>query len=252
MIRYHGVPITGEGQPIMALQAKHACVSFEHPGQVEVVAELVSSFILDNGAFSAWKQGRTLDLEGFAAFVDRWHAHPGIDWYLIPDVIDGDVNDNLKMLGRWQQMVSGRIWSLGVPVYHLHEPLEHLRMLVNVWPKVAIGSSGEFAQIGTQAWWQRMADVMAVACDEDGYPKCKLHGLRQLDPTITSHIPYHSADSCNVARNVGIDSAWTGRFAPRSRRMRAEIMIERIESHACASRWVGSGGGALRNHELFG
>jgi hypothetical protein len=252
MIHYHGIPMTGQGDPIMALQGKHACISFAHPGQLEIAAEMCQSFILDNGAFSAWKSGTPFDVDGFAEWVLKWYRHPGFDWCLMPDVIDGSDNENLVMQARWQQMVPGDVWRVSVPVWHLHEKLETLRELVNSYPRVAFGSSGQFAEIGTGAWWQRMAEAMNVVCDENGQPRCKLHGLRMLDPTVFSHFPFASADSTNVARNAGIDQAWNGPYAPRSRRMRALIMMDRIEAHASAARWVGAGVGAGKNHELFG
>lgn len=252
MIHYHGVPITGTADPVLALQARHACVSFAHPDQIETVAELCQSFILDNGAFSAWKSGSAFDLEGFAGWVNKWHQHPSFDWYLMPDVIDGTAEDNIVMRSHWFATVGTKIWQKGVPVWHLNEPLEVLNEFVNNFSRVAFGSSGDFTQIGTGSWWQRMAEAMDVACDADGRPKAKLHGLRMLDPTVFSHFPFSSADSTNVARNIGIDKRWDGAYSPRSRKMRALIMMERIEAHASASRWCGSGGGAGKNEELFG
>lgn len=37
--------------------------------------------------------------------------------------------------------------------------------------------------------------------------------------------------STNVARNIGIDKAWKGSYAPASKETRAALMVERIESH---------------------
>jgi hypothetical protein len=252
LIHYHGVPMTGSGDPVMALQSRHACVSFAHPDQAEIVAELCQSFILDNGAFSAWKRGESMDVSGFADWVRLWHRHPAMDWYVMPDVIDGSDADNIAMRARWFDSVDDSAWDMGVPVWHLNESLETLESLCDSYSRVAIGSSGEYAEIGTGKWWGRMADAMSAACDAEGQPKAKLHGLRMLDPTVFSHFPFASADSTNVARNIGIDTRWSGPYSPRSRRMRALIMMERIEAHASASRWCGSGGGAGKNEELFG
>ena len=93
--------------------------------------------------------------------------------------------------------------------------------------------------------------MMEVACDADGMPLCKLHGLRMLDTRIFSHLPLASADSVNVSRNVGFDQRWNGPYAPRSKAMRALIMMDRIEGHACAARWCGSNG-VQHNMELLG
>jgi hypothetical protein len=140
---------------------------------------------------------------------------------------------------------------MGVPVWHLHESLDRLGRLVSTFPRIAFGSSGEFAVVGSRSWWHRMAEAMSIACDHDGVPRTKLHGLRMLDPTIFSHLPFASADSTNVARNIGIDLAWRGTYTPASKSMRAAILMERIEMHASARRWCGTNG-VQQNMELLG
>lgn len=243
VIHYHGTPITGADYPALMLARRHAMVSFAAPQQIEIVAEVCQSFTLDNGAFSTWTRGEPLDIDGFREWANLWSRHPGCDWYLIPDVIDGNESENDALLPGWGPM--------GVPVWHLHESLDRLERLCEEFQRVAFGSSGEFATVGNRKWWDRMAQAMGVACDSDGIPKAKLHGLRMLDPTIFSHLPFSSADSTNVARNIGIDSAWRGTYTPASKSMRASILMERIEVHASARRWCETNG-AQQNMELIG
>jgi hypothetical protein len=252
MIHYHGTPFSGrEPTMVKSLQGKHAMVSFADPSNLPLVAELCQSFTLDNGAFSAWSAGKPFDIEGFAQWVKEWHRHPGFDWYVIPDVIDGDDQDNSAMRSKWRQMLCDTdIYSLGVPVWHLHEKLETLDYLSRAYKRVALGSSGEYATVGNVEWFQRMSEAMDTVCD-DGFPRCKLHGFRMLDPTIFSHFPLSSADSTNVARNIGICQAWRGTYTPASKHTRALIMMERIEQHASAARWCNTQG-VKRNMELFG
>ena len=95
----------------------------------------------------------------------------------------------------------------------------------------------KYQKMGGREWWSRMAEAMTIICDKKGRPKTKIHGLKMLDPSIFSYIPLASADSTNVARNIGIDSAWTGPYTPASKKQRAAILAERIESHASASAW---------------
>lgn len=238
MIHYHGTPITPSSVATAILRARHACVSFAHPGDVELAAEVCQSFILDNGAFSLWKVGGVVDVEAYAEWVRFWSRHPGFDWCLIPDVIDGDEAANDVMLARWQQT---GLWAFGVPVWHLHESLERLARLCHAFPRVALGSSGDYATVGDAVWWARMGEAMSVACDEEGRPLTKLHGLRMLNPTVFSQLPLSSADSTNVARNIGIDGAWDrAPYAPRSKKVRALILADRIEHHASAARWTGT------------
>lgn len=138
-----------------------------------------------------------------------------------------------------------------VPVWHMHESMEKLGWLVDDFPRVAIGSSAQFAKIATKAWWPRIAEAMTVACDAEGYPKTRLHGLRQMDPRVFSVIPYSSVDSTAVARAIGIDSKWTGSYIPRSKKTRALVVRDNISFHVASRRWPGIGG-IQQNWELFG
>ena len=244
MIHYHGTPITPDSAAVAVLAGRHAMVSYAHPQQTALIAEVCQSFTMDNGAFSAWKTGAKVDWCGYYEWVGEWMRHPGFDWALIPDVIDGDERANDELVENWP------LGSIGVPVWHMHESIGRLHHLLK-WDRVAIGSSGQYATVGDQRWWARMAEAMEVCC-EDGRPVRKLHGLRMLDPTVFSHLPLASADSTNVARNIGIDSAWKrGQYQPVTKQQRALVLADRIERHASAARWVGTGG-IQKNFELVG
>jgi hypothetical protein len=97
-----------------------------------------------------------------------------------------------------------------------------------------------------------MAEAMNVLCAADGYPTVKIHGLRMLDPVLFSHIPLSSADSTNIARNVGYDERWTGPYVPKSAWVRALVMMDRVEHHASARRWCSTSSGVQQNMELIG
>lgn len=250
MIHYHGGPVTPTDASIKLWTARHACVSFAHPQQVALAFEVCQSVMLDNGAFSHWKKGGEVDLLKYAEWVRQWERHPSYDFCLIPDAIDGDEQENDILIAEWRN--AGMSLVSGVPVWHLHESLDRLQRLVHSYRTVALGSSGEFSEVGNGPWWDRMADAMAVACDEQGRPKCRLHGLRMLSPTVFSHIPLASADSTNVARNIGIDKAWKGTYQPVTPMMRALVLAERIESHVTAARWNPDTRGTQHNLELIG
>ena len=253
VIHYHGTRLSGDRLvTIRALAGKHAMVSYADPSVVEIIAEVCQSFCFDNGAFTTWKQGKQYDMEGYAEWVEKWIRHPGFDFYCIPDVIDGTPEEGMRLIAKWREITDHNMLVHGAPVWHMHEPMEVLRDFCHAFQRVCIGSSGQYATIGNDKWWGRIAQAMKVACDEEGRPKAKLHGLRQLDPTIFSQIPYASVDSTNVARNIGIDSAWKGTYTPKSRESRAMIMMERIEAHCSATRWCGDSAGVQQNLALFG
>ena len=170
----------------------------------------------------------------------------------MPDVIDGDHVENEKMREAWASTVDCDVWDKGVPVWHLSEPLELLDKLVDSYPRIAFGSSGEYSTIGNEPWWNRMSDAMDICCDQEGIARTKLHGLRMLDPTVFSHFPFSSADSTNVGRNCGMDGRWKGPYVSGlSNRTRAMVLMDRIESHASASTWNRTEHG-YKNFELIG
>jgi hypothetical protein len=248
VIHFHGGPVTPTDAAIKLWRARHACVSFAHPQQVALAFEVAQTVMLDNGAFTEWKKGGAVDAEGYRSWVREWERHPSFDFALIPDAIDGGEPENDALLAEWHD--AGM--SHGVPVWHLHESLDRLERLATDYPRIALGSSGAFAEVGTGAWWDRMADAMGAVCDEHGRPLVRLHGLRMLSPTVFSHIPLASADSTNVARNIGIDKSWRGPYRPVTDGMRALVLAERIESHVTAARWNAAARGTQHNLELIG
>lgn len=191
---------------------------------------MCQSFVFDNGAFTVWRQGGQLDVDGYVAWVEQWHRHPGFDWALIPDVIEGSEAENDQLIADWPQHLAG------VPVWHLHESLERLEALSRTWRTVAFGSSGQWATPGTDAWWKRISAAMDTICDDHGRPRCRLHGLRMLDPAIFSRLPFASADSTNAAVNGGSISRF-GMYAPPTAGQRASVIADRIEAHNSAAIW---------------
>ena len=231
MIHYHGTPVGGSRQDTARfLMGRHALVPFPRQDDMGAVAEVCQSFVFDNGAFTVWKQGGKLDVDGYMTWCEEWHKHPGFDWALIPDVIEGNESDNDALICDWPKSIRG------VPVWHMHESIDRLVRLGNEWSFVALGSSGVWATPGTEAWWQRMTLAMNALCDDKGRPPCRLHGLRMLDPRVFSRLPLSSADSTNAAVNSGSLSRF-GSYLPPTSAQRAAVIAERIEAHNSSGIW---------------
>ena len=229
MLHYHGTPISG-GDATRVLRGRHALVPFAYPEQLPDVMAVASSFVVDNSAFTTWKRGEAFDFVEYRKWCEDIHTHPSFDWCLIPDVIDGDLDENIAHINDWDSSV------LGVPVYHMHEPLEHLDWLIRGFRIVAIGSSGDWPTPGTVGWWSRMGEIIRVACNSNGRARCKLHGLRMLDPAIFSRLPLSSADSCNAGINAGSVKMF-GSYVPVTAQKRFAVIADRIEAHNSAERW---------------
>ncbi len=229
MIHYHGGPIASETCAYRAWRGRHAFVSYAAPQQIELAAGVCQSFALDNGAFSLWKQGKPIDWPAYYGWAAKWLAHPACDWALIPDVIGGTEAENNALILEWP------LGHRGVPVWHLNESVERLVMLAESWPRVALGSAAEYDVARPSKCLARLADVLP-AISIDGTPKVKLHGLRMLRQELVERVPLASADSTNVARNIGMDTRWKGTYTPATKEMRVDVLVERIERTITPSR----------------
>jgi hypothetical protein len=237
MIHYHGTPIGGPHQDVIRfLRGRHALVPFPRQDHLGAVADVCKSFVFDNGAFSVWRSGKVLDVQGFTHWVREWMLHPGFAWALIPDVIEGLEQENDKLIEQW---CDDGMKKVGVPVWHLHESLARLERLIDGWPIIALGSSGQWATPGTATWWTRIEDAMKVICDTEGKPKVKLHGLRMLSPAVFTRLPLASADSTNAAVNSGSLMRF-GQYLPPNAWQRAAVIADRIESENSAPIWQAS------------
>ncbi len=120
----------------------------------------------------------------------------------------------------------------------MHESSDKLKWLTTSYKRVAIGSSAEYATVGTKQWHERMKWAMRIICNDDGYPKCKIHMLRGLDPAIFTQYPFASADSTNAGRNCNIKAAWKGTYPPPSNSWRARVIMARTEAFNSADKYV--------------
>jgi hypothetical protein len=233
MICYHGLPITPSTAAHQAIQAGHAFVSYPNRNQLSIAVQVAASFAIDNGAFGAWKAGKPVtDWTPFYTWAKECQKIPSCDFAVIPDVIDGTEEDNDALLADCPLP-----YWFAAPVWHMHESFDRLQRLAMVYPRLCIGSSGDYSVVGNEVWWRRMGQVMRVLCNEDGQPSVRLHGLRMLNPAVFSKLPFASADSTNIGRNVGIDKAWKGTYLPPTKEVRAAVMRQRIEAHNAPAVW---------------
>ncbi len=220
-IHYHGLPLTPAAK-LSELGGCCFCVSYAAPVQVAQAHEIGQSVMLDNGAFSLWRAGKPTDWPGFYQWVRPWLDYP-TTWAVIPDVIDGSVEDNDRLLVEWFTMRLPK----GAPVWHMHEPLERLRRLVAGYDKVCVGSSGQHATLGTPAWHRRMEAAMNVAC-KHGTPW--LHMLRGMAYSGGPY-PFASVDSTDIARNHAGNNGGRPAKDP-------VAMARRWDRMQCPARWT--------------
>jgi hypothetical protein len=194
VIHYHGTPITPRAH-LLRMAGRHFCVSFARDQDLKTCLRIGQSVMLDNGAFSIWRKGGKLDVSAYYRWLEPVLTPP--HWAVIPDMIDGTVDQQRQMRATWPRETFG--YASCAPVWHLHLPLEELLYLVDAYPKVCLGSSGQWSTPGTPAWCARMDAIFNTLARRPG-PMPWLHGLRMLGQTDGGW-PFASGDSTNVAQN---------------------------------------------------
>lgn len=207
MIHYHGTPITPR-VALATMAGRHFCVSHAAPNDLAWCIKHGASVMLDNGAFSVWTRGATPDWPAFYAWAAEHLRHP--HWAVIPDVIDGDEAANDALLAACPLP---REWA--APVWHMHESLDRLARLADGWFRVCIGSSGQYAQPGTQAWTARIDAAWEMLTRTGRRPW--VHMLRAMKEAGQGPWPFcvsgqheHRAKSRGSRRTAGAHSRGHG------------------------------------------
>ena len=201
----HGTPITPK-RHLAQLKGESFCVSYAYPEQLHDVGPLVPEtgiLLLDNGAFTAWKQGREYDTAGF------WDwANAAQDLYpnavaVIPDVIEGDEADNLMQASLAIRGGLAKYPERCMFVWHTNDSMEQLKTAAMLFNFIAIGSCAEHdIQKHWPAFYARARKASAFI---DGVELMTgrrpwIHVMRGLGK-FHKFPRFDSADSTNVARN---------------------------------------------------
>lgn len=197
MIKYHGTPITPQVE-LERMAGRNFCVSFFRPDNLHTCLRIGQGLMLDNGAFSVKTRGAELDIPGFYAWLEPMLTHP--HWAVVPDAIDGDVEQQRQMARTWPFPRSH-----GIPVWHLGLPIDYLLELCDGWGRVCLGSTARFWSVGSADWCRRMDEAFNAMHRTFGARLPWVHGLRMLGQA-DGPWPLASADSTNVARNFKRDT----------------------------------------------
>lgn len=218
-MHYHGTPITPRAL-LYELGGRNFCVSYADPRDVEVCHRIGQSVMLDNGAYSVWRRGITVDWDAWAEWVKPWLAYR-TTWAVLPDSIDGDelTNDLLASRYAWELAGCGRV----MPVWHLHESLARLSRQVDSFGWVAFGSSGQYAVIGTEGWTRRVDEAFNTLADDFGCVPW-VHMLRGMALSEWDY-PFSSVDSTDIARNH------------KREHNSVRSMADRWDAMQCPARW---------------
>lgn len=212
MIHLHGSPFSGsKHDPEVEELCAHlygtgqagGLVSFMGKVQTDLVIKHGIITVFDNGAFSLWKKLQKLGtLAGFdwdkhwtKFYLWLFMYYSKIEWFLIPDVIEGSEEENDRLINSVPEMFKDK----AVPVWHTVESVERFIRLCEEFDIVAIGACGPHEYIMGDACQDRLNFVF----DEIYHYRnidVKIHGLRMTDNRVVAKFPFHSCDSTSVVQ----------------------------------------------------
>ena len=130
----------------------------------------------DSGAFTAWKQGRALDIDDYI----RWLREHEIPLYFNLDVV-GD-----QAATRMNQEYMEAQGMTPIPVFHIGEPWALLREMVSGYPVVGLGGTvGQPTRV--KEHWLRQVFTLC--------PSGQLHALGVAHERLLRQFPLWGADS---------------------------------------------------------
>lgn len=140
-------------------------------------------WVLDSGAFSAWKSGKKIDLQ---EYIDTCHKLLETDPTLT-EVFSLDV------IGDWEGTARNteEMWRQGIPAipaFHYGEPEEALIDMAKTYPKIALGGIVGLGRKEKKRWIGQ--------CFARVWPK-KIHGFGVTAEDILMSFPFHSVDATN-------------------------------------------------------
>lgn len=227
-----GTPITPK-RLLHTLEGSSFCVSHAAPEQLNDCIELVGAeeiLILDNGAFSHWRQGKgAIDRAAFWEWANYASFRCPQAVAVIPDVIEGSEQDNLLECSYAVRDGFAEFPERVMAIWHLNDSLELLEKFARLFNFVGFGSCAQYdVQRNKPGYFARIkeaSDVLDRVEAEHGR-RPWVHLMRGLG-VFAKLTRFESADSCNVAINHCRHKAKHGD-------QRAKFLADRIKGEVLA------------------
>jgi hypothetical protein len=201
-----GTPLTPK-RLLHSLAGSSFCVSHYRPDDLEDCIQLVGQdeiLLLDNGAFSFWKQGKgRINRWRFWNWANEIQARSPQAVAVIPDVIEGDELENLVECSWALREGLAEFPERTMAIWHMDESLDQLAKLCRLLNFVGIGSCAQFdIQRKRKEFRTRIRQASAVIdqVEREHNRRPWVHLMRGLG-IFDELVRFESADSTNVAVN---------------------------------------------------
>lgn len=181
-------------------------VSFAYISIVNEVCQLAKNLnirhnklMLDSGAFTAWTQGKQVQINKLADFYDSlindYSGH--FDFVMINlDVIPGkygvdptpkEIDQAMIQSMKNYELLNKRFPKQVLPVYHQGEPLSYLKEMMSMTNYICLSPRNDVIEKYRTNWISQFIR----------YKKYKFHGLATTGKRMMSILPWYSVDSAS-------------------------------------------------------
>jgi hypothetical protein len=163
--------------------------------------------LLDSGAFSAWNQGTSIDLNKYIRFLREYEKH--LFSYVVLDVLPSgqesartvEANERGAELSDINQQRMKDAGLSPIPVFHQGESFKWLeRMLKNGEGYIGVSSRKDLTHRQVIPW---LDDVWSILADNKGRPIVKTHGFGITAMPMLLRYPWFTVDSTTWALSAG-------------------------------------------------
>lgn len=160
----------------------------------------LKSFMIDSGAFSAWRRGEPISLKKYIRFLDknRGYYTSAVNLDVIPGSLanprPGQVVVEAAAEQGWKNACQMREAGLNVvPVYHMGERRYWLEKMVGEgFTYIGLSALNEATTEQKREWFD---ELFAYLCGTKGYPEVKTHGFGMTVLSLMYRYPWYSVDS---------------------------------------------------------
>ena len=159
-------------------------VSYAYINEITSLRKVTASpdWVLDSGAYTAFKSGKPIKLDSFIAFCKDILDKPNPPTEIFA----------LDVIGDWKASLRNveKMWAKGVeaiPTYHAGEPEDYLLGIARDYPKIAVG--GAAGRIRSKEGRIKFTEQ----CFARIWP-CRVHGFGVGNFDQIMSVPWHSVD----------------------------------------------------------
>jgi hypothetical protein len=160
--------------------------------------KLAIELVVDSGAYSAWTQGKAVDLDAYIAFLLKNEKY--ITHSVNLDVINPEGPDVAAAAG-WTNFLKMRdAGVVTMPVFHAREKLSWLEKMLDAVPYVGLSATSLVSPVEGRYFY----DICWHYCtDSKGRPIANFHAFGDTSPYSLLNYPFYSADSATWMIQAG-------------------------------------------------